>query len=182
MRRATVLDVPSIARIYNESVRTTTASFDVRPRTLVDRRRWFAEHGRRHPVFVAVRRDRVVGWASLSPWSDRRGYDATAEVSTYVRSTARGQGVGSALLAALIREGRSVGFHTLIARIADGNAVSLRLHGTAGFTPVGVMREVGLKFGRRLDVHLLQLLYPSPNPPASARNRSARPPASDEIK
>jgi L-amino acid N-acyltransferase YncA len=171
LRRAGARDVPAIARIYNEAVRTTTATFDLQPRSVADRRRWFDSHDRRHPIFVAVRGRSVVGWASISPWSDRPAYDGTAEVSIYVAAANRGHGIGSKLLARLVRTGWEDGFHTLLARVADGNAVSLRMHGEVGFAPIGVMREVGKKFGRLLDVHLLQLLYP---PTLGARPR--RPP------
>jgi L-amino acid N-acyltransferase YncA len=69
----------------------------------------------------------------------------------------------------LVEEGRRSGFHTLLARVADGNGVSLHLHETLGFRPVGVMREVGRKFARRIDVHLLQLIYADPaNPTAES--------------
>lgn len=161
IRPANDRDVPAITEIYNAAVRTTTATFDLDPRRLSDRRRWFRAHGPRHPVFVAVRGSRVVGWTALGPWSDRAAYAATGEVSTYVAEGERGRGTGSRLLATLVRRGRRTGHHTLLARVTDGNAASLRMHVAAGFVPVGVMREVGMKFGRRLDVHLLQLVYPS---------------------
>ncbi|HTP54292.1 MAG TPA: GNAT family N-acetyltransferase [Thermoplasmata archaeon] len=180
LRRARTSDVGAIARIYNEAVLTTTGTFDLRPRSLPDRRRWFASHDRRHPIFVAVHGRSVVGWASISRWSDRPAYDATAEVSIYVSAPDRGRGIGARLLHRLVRAGRESGLHTLLARVADGNAVSLRMHAEAGFVPVGVMREVGVKFGRRLDVHLLQLLYPSGAPVARPRRaRGGRRPGRD---
>ncbi|HTP56046.1 MAG TPA: GNAT family N-acetyltransferase [Thermoplasmata archaeon] len=161
MRPATARDVPAITAIYNDAVRTTTATFDLEPRSLAAGRGWFRSHGRRHPVLVAVRDGVIVGWASLSPWSDRPAYDRTAEVSVYVDAGARGRGIGRRLLARLVREGGRRGLHTLLARVADGNAVSLRLHTSLGFVRIGVMREVGTKFGRLLDVHLLQRTYPT---------------------
>ena len=179
VRRAAPADVPSIARIYNEAIRHTTATFDTEPRSLRERRRWFAAHDRRHPILVAERDGAVVGWASLSPWSDRPAYDRTAEVSVYVAAADRGQGIGSRLLGALVRRGRSVGHHTRIARIADRNPASLRLHATAGFRSIGVMREVGSKFGRLLDVDLLQLLYPQARRPGPAGRRRRRRPGRD---
>ena len=160
LRLASVRDVPGITSIYNDAVRTTIATFDLEPRSLAAGRRWFRSHGLRHPVLVAVRAGEIVGWASLSPWSDRPAYDRTAEVSVYVEAGSRGLGIGHRLLAELVREGGRRGLHTLIARVADGNAVSLRLHASLGFVPIGVMREVGTKFGRLLDVHLLQRTYP----------------------
>ena len=101
----------------------------------------------------------VVGWASLSSYSDRCAYSETAEISLYVRSGFRQQGIGSKLTGEVIQAGRAAGLHTLIARIACENAVSIGLAKSQGFKSVGVMREVGRKFGRRLDVEILQLIY-----------------------
>ena len=162
VRRARPSDAPAIGRIYNEAVRTTTATFDTRPRSVRATRRWLAHHGRRHPVLVAERDRAVVAWASLSPWSDRPAYDRTVEESVYVSAAHRGRGIGTVLLARLLRAGRAAGHHTVLARVVEGNAASRRVHERAGFVSVGVMREVGTKFGRRLDVRLLQLVYGVP--------------------
>jgi phosphinothricin acetyltransferase len=102
----------------------------------------------------------VVGWASLSQWSDRLAYADTAEISLYVRESLRGQGIGKRLIAAIVVEGEKAGLHTLIARIVAGNQASIRLHEAVGFEAIGVMREVGRKFGQLLDIHLMQKLYP----------------------
>ena len=150
-------DSELIRRIYNEAVRTTTATFDTEPRTASAQRTWLGEHDPRHPVFVAQFKNTVVGWASLSPWSDRNAYRNTAETSVYVASRWRGRGVGRALLSAILAKARQSGLHTIIARIAVGNPASRALHLSAGFTPVGVMHEVGYKFDRLLDVELLEL-------------------------
>jgi phosphinothricin acetyltransferase len=101
----------------------------------------------------------VVGWASLSKWSDRLAYAGTAEISLYVQSTYRGQGVGKGLITAIVAEGEKAGLHTLIARIVAGNQASICLHQAAGFEHIGVMRQVGRKFGRLLDVYLMQKIY-----------------------
>ena len=151
-------DVPAITEIYNDAVLTTTGTFDTEPRSLADRIDWFRHHSLRHPILVADDAAEILGWASLSPWSDRPAYDATAEVSVYVRRSAQGRGIGTHLLAELLRAARDAGHHALLARVAEGNDASLRLHRSAGFFEVGVMREVGVKFGRRLDVHLLEAL------------------------
>jgi L-amino acid N-acyltransferase YncA len=159
IRRATRDDLVAITDIYNDAVAKTTATFDTEPKSLVERGAWLSNHGARHPVFVAeTAPGKVDGWASLGAWSDRKAYDDTAEVSIYVRAETRGQGLGRALLAALLAHARKHGFHTLIARIADANEVSLRLHESQGFVKIGVMREVGRKFGRLLDVHLYQVI------------------------
>jgi L-amino acid N-acyltransferase len=158
IRAATEADIPAITVIYNEAVRNSTATFDTEDKSIDDRRAWFAAHGPRHPVIVAELQDRVAGWARLSAWSDRRAYEGTCENSVYVAESARGKGAGRALLAELIKLARTQEFHTIIARIADGNPVSERLHTSAGFMKAGTMREVGRKFGKLIDVHVYQLM------------------------
>jgi L-amino acid N-acyltransferase len=160
LRPAAGADASAVAAIYNEAVRTTVATFDTEPRSLEAQRAWFHQHDARHPVIVADLAGDVVGWASLSPWSDRRAYDGTAEVSFYVRADHRGEGVGRHLLEEVVASGGRLGFHVLLSRIADGNAVSVHLHEALGFRPVGVMREVGFKFGRWVDVYLMERPLP----------------------
>lgn len=158
IRPATLVDVPAIAAIYNEAILTTTATFDLEPKSLTDRTEWLQARGARHPVLVAEAEGRVAGFAALSRWSDRSAYDDTAETALYVHSTQQNRGIGRELYAAVIAEARRLGFHTLIARITEDSAASLRLHRRAGFAEVGTLREVGRKFGRLLDVHILQLV------------------------
>lgn len=156
IRRATLADLPAITEIYNEAILTTTATFDTEPKTADERVEWFQSHGERHPVLVAVLNGTIAGWASLTRWSDRRAYDDTAETSFYVKAEHRGQGIGRQLKQASIDEARRLKFHSLIARVAEGSEESLHLNESFGFVRVGTLREVGRKFGRLLDVHLLQ--------------------------
>jgi phosphinothricin acetyltransferase len=153
-------DAAAIAGIYNHEVATGTATFDTVEVTAAERQAWLAAHrgAARHPVVVAEAADgAVVGWASLSAWSERCAYARAAEVSVYVHRDARGLGVGRALLDDLIARGRAAGLGVLLARIVAGGTASLRLHSRAGFRPIGTMRRVGEKFGRILDVELLEL-------------------------
>jgi phosphinothricin acetyltransferase len=105
---------------------------------------------------VAVVDGKVVGWASLTRWSERRAYDDTAETTFYVHSAHRGRGIGRKLKEAIIAEARRLKFHTLIARVAENNRESIHLNESTGFVHVGTLKEVGCKFGRRLDVHIMQ--------------------------
>jgi phosphinothricin acetyltransferase len=146
----------AITEIYDEAILTTTATFDTEPRSPSGRLEWFRSHGERYRILVAVLAGKVVGWASLSKWSDRRAYDETAETSFYVKAEYRGQGIGRRLKEAIIEEARRLGFHTLIARVAQGGEASLHLNESLGFVHVGTLKQVGRKFGRLLDVHLLQ--------------------------
>lgn len=158
IRRAELSDAAAIADIYNEAILTTTATFDTETKTEAERTLWLQSHDERHPVLVAVVEGEVVGWASLTKWSERRAYDDTAETSFYVRSSHRGRGIGRKLKQAIIDEARRLRFHTLIARVAEGSQESIHLNESAGFTHVGTLKEVGRKFGRILDVHIMQLM------------------------
>jgi phosphinothricin acetyltransferase len=156
IRAARLADLPAITEIYNEAIRTTTATFDIDAKTDAEQRGWFEAHGPRHPILVAEVDGKVVGWASLSQWSDRRAYDETAETSSYVQQGYRGRGIGRKLMEAIVAEGRRLGFHSLIARIAEGSDASMHLSESLGFRLVGVLNEVGRKFGRLLDVYIYQ--------------------------
>jgi phosphinothricin acetyltransferase len=156
IRAAVLADLSAITEIYNEAILTTTATFDTEPKSLDERREWFQSHDERHPILIAESSGQVVGWASLTRWSDRRAYDETAETSFYVKDVCRGQGIGRQLKLAIIEEAKRLGFHSLIARVAEGSGESLHINESVGFTRVGILKEVGQKFGRRLGVHILQ--------------------------
>ena len=159
IRRATLHDLGQITKIYNGAIEKTTATFDTEPKTLEEQESWFANHDAVHPILVAEQDSIIVGWASLSEWSDRCAYSDTAEISLYVKEEYRGKGIGKELMKAIIQEGQKTGLHTVIARIADGNDISIDLCKSFGFQHIGTMREVGKKFGKLLDVHLMQLIY-----------------------
>jgi len=156
IRRARLEDAPVIAHIYNEAILNTTATFDTELKTPEERVEWLKSHDERHPILVAIVNAEVVGWASITMWSDRPAYADTAETSFYVSSSYRGRGIGRKLKEAIITEAKRLGYHTLIARITAGSEVSLHLNESTGYIHVGTLKEVGRKFGQLLDVHILQ--------------------------
>ena len=160
IRQALPDDLESITAIYNETILNTTATFDTEPKSAEEQNTWLAGHNSQYPVLVAEQDGRVVGWASLSKWSDRCAYSGTAEISLYIASGQRGRGVGRKLFEAILLEGQKGKLHTVIARIVEGNLPSIHLCGSAGFIQIGIMKEVGHKFGRLLDVILMQKIYP----------------------
>lgn len=159
IRLAVKEDLEDILKIYNEAVDKTVATFDTIPRTMEEQVKWYEQHGTLHPVIVALEGGKIVGWASLSKWSDRPAYDRTSEISIYVYESYHGKGIGSSLLREVVELGRQAGIHTIIARITEGNESSIKIHKREGFEYIGVMKEVGEKFNRLLDVHLLQKIF-----------------------
>jgi L-amino acid N-acyltransferase YncA len=158
LRLATLDDAEPIREIYNLEVTTSTATFDLVPRSLEDQRAWQAERSGARAVVVAELEGEVCGFASLSPWRDRPAYATTVEDSVYVHRSHQGKGVGRALLDELVRTATAHGFHACMARIVGGHEASIALHARCGFEVVGTEREVGRKFGRWLDVVLMERL------------------------
>jgi len=161
VRDAMLDDLPAITDIYNEAIRKTVATFDTEPKTSDEQKTWFLDHGAKNPIIVAEESGKIIGWASLSKWSDRCAYSDAAEISLYVTEGHQGKGIGRRLLQEVLKKGRKAGLHTVLARIAEGNATSVHLHEAMGFEHVGVMKEVGRKFGRLLDVYLMQKIFTS---------------------
>jgi phosphinothricin acetyltransferase len=158
IRDARVGDLAAIFDIYNHEVLQGTATFDTQSRLVGRDDGWLTERdGARHPVIVAEIDARLVGWASLDPWSSRGAYARTAEGSVYVDRDSRGLGVGTSLLTAIIERAREAGLGVVLARIAEANEPSMRLFQRLGFGRIGTQRRCGAKFGRILDVELMDL-------------------------
>jgi L-amino acid N-acyltransferase YncA len=161
VRLATSDDAEPIRAIYNREVTGSTVTFDLVPRSLAEQQDWLASHLGAHPAIVAVDGGplgRIAGFGSLSAYRSRPAYSTTVEDSVYVHSDFRGRGVGRLLLAELVRLATVHGFHAVMARIVGGHEASISLHRACGFVDVGVEREVGRKFGKWLDVALMQRL------------------------
>jgi len=153
-------DADAIREIYNAEVVASTVTFDLVARTLAEQVAWIDEHSGGHPAIVAVDDDNavVVGFASLSPYRSRPAYAPTVEDSVYVHPDHRGRGIGRLLLSDLVELARDHGFHSVIARIVGGHDASIALHRACGFEEIGCEREVGRKFGKWLDVVLMQVM------------------------
>jgi phosphinothricin acetyltransferase len=165
LRLARPSDAEAIRAIYNKEVAETTVTFDIVERTIEDQRAWMQEHDGVYPVIVGTEGDTVLGFASLSPYRPRAGYSTTVENSIYVTRASRGKGVGKALLEEIVWLASVHGFHVVIARIVGDHEVSIALHRSCGFSPIGVEREVGRKFGRWLDVVVMQYVVQGQSAP-----------------
>lgn len=169
IRAAKTGDLPAILAIYNDAVETTTAIWNDAPVDLDNRRDWLqARREGGFPVLVAEWDGAVAGYATYGPWRAFDGYRHTVEHSVYVDRACRGGGVGRALMQALITDARAHGKHMMVAGIEAGNIGSIRLHEKLGFKQVGLLPEVGTKFGRWLDLAFLQLRLDDATPPPEA--------------
>lgn len=161
IRSATLEDIPAITDIYNEAILHTNNSFDTVPKTVEERQQWYRQHMPNYPVLVAEDGGQVVGFSSVSPWSDRPAYGRTVMASVYIHPNYRSQGIGKKLLQRLLDAAYQAGFHTVMGNIYAGNPVSLHMVESIGFRTVGLLKEVGYKFGDWRDVYLVQHMNPS---------------------
>lgn len=156
LRDAEADDLVSVSTIYNHYVLHSTCTFATDPPDAPYWQAWLESHRAPFAAIVAVRGTEVVGWGSLSQWNSRCAYRYTVEDSVYVRHDCHGRGIGSRLLAELIRIAVEKGHRTILAQIADDQERSKTLHERHGFRLAGVLRAVGYKFGRWLDVGMWQ--------------------------
>lgn len=159
VRPMTAADWPAVERIHAEGIATRTATFETEPPTWGE---FDAGHTAEHRLVAALPPvrgggpERVVGWAACSRPSSRCVYRGVLEISVYVAESARGQGVGSALMAALVTQTEAAGVWTLQAGVFPDNTSSLALHRRFGFREVGRRERIGQLDGAWLDVLLLE--------------------------
>jgi phosphinothricin acetyltransferase len=157
LRAARLDDLPTIAAIHDAAIQHTIAIFRADPLSASERDAWNAAHTAPHRLRVCIEGDRVCGFAGLRPYDESLpGYDGTEWLSVYVAEGDRGRGIGRALMTDLIEAARAAGLHHVLSRIALPNEASVGLHHAFGFREVGVMRGIGRKFGRVVDVLHLQ--------------------------
>lgn len=159
IRNATLNDVPAIAEIYGHAVRFGTASFEIEPPTEVEMaKRMEALLTGGFPYLAAEADGALIGYAYAGPYRPRLAYRWTLEDSIYLAPNAQGLGLGTRLLAELVRRGEAQGYRQMIAVIGDSNnqKPSIALHRKAGFDHIGAFRSVGFKHGRWLNTVLMQ--------------------------
>ena len=171
IRDARATDVEAITEIQNALITTAAIEWTDVMHDVDERAQWLmSQRDAGHPVVVAVLGDCVVGWASYGEFRDSTrwpGYRLTVENTIHVREEHWGSGVGRLLMDALVERARSAGLHAMIAAVDGENVASVRFHERLGFQEVGRMPQVGTKFGRWLDLVLLELpLNDSAPPPA----------------
>lgn len=156
-------DIAALAAIYDDAVRTSVATFDTEERGAAYLTEKLAATGPGAAFLVAAQGGDLLGYATSGPFRPRPAYAGTTEVSVYLAPSARGQGIATQLYAALLaRLDADPAVHTQVAVIALPNEPSERLHTAFGFERVGVLREVGHKFGRYVDTAWWQRLPSAP--------------------
>lgn len=161
IRKAKEEDINTITDIYNEAVRNTTATFDTSEKSYEERMSWFCNRDDNFPVYVVEKAGKVAGYGALNKWSDKEGYNVTAEISLYIHPDYRGLGIGGQLIDFIVVAATETNLHTIIARITEGNEPSIHLHRKNGFKVCGILKEAGYKFGRYLDVTIMQKMLRS---------------------
>jgi len=159
IRVATVVDLPSLLMIVNESIRNTVAIYDYDERTLKEQEIWFTDKAKSgFPVVVAELDNIIVGFGSYGTFKAKKGYDFTVEHSVYVLPEYKGLGFGNLLLSDLIKRAKEQELHVMIGYIDASNTASIDFHKKFGFVETGHLKQVGFKFGKWLDVKLMQLI------------------------
>src|SRR5919112_4142606 len=151
-------DISAIAVIYAHAVTHGTASFELEPPSeaeIARRRNAILEGG--YPYLVAERGGEILGYAYAGAYRPRPAYRSTVEDSIYVAPSAQGQGVGRALLVALIEQCEALDFRLMVAVIGDEDSQgSIALHKSLGFEPAGILKGIGYKHGSWLSTVLMQ--------------------------
>jgi L-amino acid N-acyltransferase len=160
VRDATDADMPAVCSLYNALIPTTTIAWSERLETLDERVEWFAgQQARKLPVLVAEDGGTVVGFTSYGSFRGEGkwpGYRFTVEHTIHVARSQWGNGVGRLLLESLIDRAQQVGLHVMVGAVDGDNHASIRFHERLGFTEVARMPQVGQKFGRWLDLVMVE--------------------------
>ncbi len=157
VRDATPSDLPAILAIHNHHIANTVAIWRYEEVDLAERAAWFEDRrGKDFPVIVVEIDGAVAGYGSYGPFRAGAGYDRTVENSIYVRDDFQRRGAARALMNDLIARARAQGRHVMVAGIGLPNDASVALHAALGFVACGLIREIGWKFDRWLDLQMMQ--------------------------
>ena len=156
VRAAVVADLPAITRIHNEGIEDRIATLDMEPYTVEEKAEQFALMTPRDPTLVAETGGEVVGWASLHPFSSRKGYWGVKELSVYVARPWRYQRIGARLLVELLERAKALGIYKVILNVLPSNRPALALYRQMGFREVGVYRNQGRIDGKWTDILVME--------------------------
>ncbi|MFT7246026.1 MAG: phosphinothricin acetyltransferase [Candidatus Azotimanducaceae bacterium] len=151
-------DLPELTEIYNHYVLNTAFTFDTTPFSAADRKTWLTqfEPASIHQCLVAKRNNDILGYASSSKLRPKPAYNSSVETTIYLRPDAGGDGLGSRLYQTLLTNLENLGVHRVYGIVALPNEASMHLHQQHGFVQIGVLNEVGYKFGQFHDTAWLE--------------------------
>ncbi len=160
IRKPVPQEIPALLEIYNYEVENGVATLDIDKKSLADWERWYYNHNiSNHPLIVCEDEGEIAGYATLSSYREKQAYSSTVELSVYVSPDHRRKGVGTLLMEEILRMAREdESIHTVVSVITSGNLASVRLHDKFGFTFCGTIKEVGIKFGRYVDIDNFSLI------------------------
>ena len=159
IRNATVEDIPQILEIVNHAIMHTTSNYLYDVQTLENQLQWFEDKkSKNFPIIVADYNGTAIGFGSYGTFREKIGYQFTVEHSVYVAPEFIGKGIGKQLLLALIALAKEEGYHVMIGGIDAANTGSIDFHRKFGFVETGILKEVGFKFGKWLDLQFMQLI------------------------
>ena len=157
----------AILAIFNDAIANSTALYDYKARTMESMTAWWEAKARGNYPVIGVEDEHgtLMGFTSYGPFRAWPAYKYTVEHSVYVDARFRGQGVGRALLGAIVMAAEKNDLHVMVGGIDATNAVSIKLHESLGFKACGIVRHAGFKFGRWLDLAFYQLILRTPATP-----------------
>ncbi|PAE23812.1 arsinothricin resistance N-acetyltransferase ArsN1 family A [Bacillus sp. 7894-2] len=158
VREARETDLEAIAEIYNQGIEDRIATLETESKDLSYMTKWVDQLQGRYCVLAAEKEDRVIGWASLNPYSNRCAYDGVADISVYISREFRGKGAGGKLLSALEKKARENKFHKLVLFTFPFNGLGQTLYKKMGFREVGIFQNQGVLDGEFVDVMAMEKL------------------------
>ncbi len=157
IRPAAAPDAPQVAAIWNRVIRETEHTFNAQEKPDAEVAALIADRqAAGHGFFVAAGEDRVLGFATYAQFRGGNGYARTMEHTVLLHPEAQGRGLGRALMAVVEDHARAGGAHLIFAGVSSGNPGGRAFHAALGYAEVAVLRQVGWKFGRFLDLHLME--------------------------
>ena len=161
VRYANTGDAEAIAVIWNPQIRETPFTFDHDVYSVAEIAAMIAQRQDAAQAWFVVEEDgRISGFASFAPFRKGEGYGRTMEHTIFLDPEAGGDGLGELLMQAIEHEARARGVHSLIACVTGENSVALKFHRNLGFATVGMIPQAGWKFGRWIDLVILQKMLP----------------------
>jgi phosphinothricin acetyltransferase len=155
VRIASLSDLPSIVRIYNEAVQDSYAIPDQEETSVKERIPSFYAHGAKYPMLIAENDRDVVAWSCISPYSELAAFHKSVENMLFVSRSSRGQGIGSFLLSQIVNSANQLGYHRMIAKIFAHNFASLAVHRKLGFIEMAYLEEIAFINGTYRDMVFL---------------------------